>query len=91
MTAILEAPPIPADRLGIGESTNLSAAALDATALEALRQEKITEYELGILVGISDRYARDAFLKAQGVDLPYTPEDFERELKALRELDAQNR
>jgi hypothetical protein len=59
--------------------------ALEAIALEALRQKRITEAELGRMLAITDRYERDGFLKRHGIELDYTWEDLERERADLRE------
>ncbi len=53
---------------------------------EALRDDRITEFEFGVMLGITDRRARDGFLKVHGVDLAYTAAAFEREQSSLREL-----
>ena len=77
---------IPADlekRLRIHDPDGMSHAALEALTLQALRQKKITEAELGEILGLTDRYARDGFLMERGVELDYTWEDVERERKAF--------
>jgi hypothetical protein len=57
----------------------------EALGLEALRQGLWTEAELGCFLGLS-RIALDQFLKAHGVELPYTWEDLEREREVHRRL-----
>jgi hypothetical protein len=71
--------------LGIPPDSDCSRAALEALALDALRRDRITEAELGRILGITDRYARDGFLKEHGVYLDYIWEDLERERAAFRE------
>lgn len=84
MIITIELPENLAEQLGIADSADLPRMALEAIALEALRQRKITEAELGRILGITDRYARDGFLKTHGVELDYTWEDLERERAAFR-------
>jgi len=60
-------------------------AALEAIALEAYRQQRLTGYQLRTLLGISSRYELDGFLKKHQV-YDYTLEDFEKDLAAIREL-----
>ena len=59
--------------------------ALEAIALEAYRQQRLSGYQLRTLLGISSRYELDAFLKKHQV-YDYTVEDFEKDLGAIREL-----
>ena len=61
-------------------------AALEAIALEAYRQRRITGYQLRTLLGIESRYELDGFLKGREIWLNYTAEDLERERAALRRL-----
>jgi len=60
-------------------------AALEALALEAYRQQRLSGYQLRTLLGINSRYELDGFLKKHQV-YDYTLEDFEKDLAALREL-----
>jgi hypothetical protein len=60
-------------------------AALEALALEAYRQRRITGYQLRTLLGISSRYELDGFLKQHEV-FDYTVDDFDRDLATIREL-----
>jgi predicted HTH domain antitoxin len=67
--------------------------ALEDIAVEAYRTHRITEHELGTLLGL-DRYELDGFLKKREVWLEYTIEDFQREgeiTKNLREKEEANR
>ena len=60
-------------------------AALEALALDAYRQQRLSAYQLRTLLGISSRYELDGFLKERQV-YDYTLEDFEKDLAANREL-----
>jgi hypothetical protein len=60
-------------------------AALEALALEAYRQRRITGYQLRTLLGIPSRYELDGFLKQHEV-YDYTIEDFDGDLATIREL-----
>jgi len=64
---------------------DLSRRALEAFALEELKAGRITEPELGRMLGLA-RLQIDGFLKAHGVYEDYTLEDFEQERQALKEL-----
>jgi hypothetical protein len=59
-------------------------AALEAMALEAYRQRRITGYQLRTLLGIPSRWDLDAFLKQHQVE-KYTLEDFEKDLATIQE------
>jgi hypothetical protein len=59
--------------------------ALEALALEAYRQRRITAYQLRTLLDIPSRYELDGFLKQHEV-YDYTIEDFDRDLATIREL-----
>ena len=59
--------------------------ALEALALEAYRQRRITGYQLRTLLGIASRYELDGFLKQHEV-YGYTIEDFDRDLATIHEL-----
>lgn len=63
-----------------------SRAALEALALEAYRERRMTGYQVRMLLGISSRYELDALLKKHKVE-KYTIEDFEHDLATIRELD----
>ena len=62
-----------------------SRAALEALALDAYRQRRMTGYELRTLLGISSRYELDALLKEHKIE-KYTIEDFEQDLATLSDL-----
>jgi hypothetical protein len=59
-----------------------ASAALEAMALEAYRERRITAYQLRTLLGISSRFELDGFLKDHRVET-YTAEDFEHDLECL--------
>ncbi len=59
--------------------------ALEALALEAYRQRRLSEYQLRTLLGIRSRYELDRFLKEHEVE-KYTVEDFEHDLATLAKL-----
>ena len=63
-----------------------SRAALEALAVEAYRERRITGYQLRMLLGISSRFDLDALLKEHKVE-KYTIEDFEHDLATIGELD----
>jgi len=65
-------------------------AALEAIALEAYRQQRLSGYQLRTLLGINSRYELDGFLKERQV-YDYTLEDFEQDLAAIRELRAKQK
>ena len=57
-------------------------AALQALALQAFRERRLTGFQLRTLLGISSRYKLDGFLKEHGIE-KYTVEDFEHDLGTL--------
>jgi hypothetical protein len=65
-------------------------AALEAIALEAYRQRRVSGYQLRMLLGISSGYELDGFLKQRRV-YDYTLEDFEKDLAGIRELRAKQK
>jgi hypothetical protein len=78
----LAAPLIPAGQ-------EASRAALEALALEAYRERRVTGHQLRMLLGIASRFELDAFLKQHKVE-KYTIADFEHDLATIRESE-QNR
>ena len=56
--------------------------ALEAMALEAYRERRLTGYQLRSLLGIQSRYELDGFLKEHRVE-KYTCDDFEQDLASL--------
>jgi hypothetical protein len=59
-------------------------AALEAIAIEAYRERRLTGFQLRSLLGIPSRYELDGFLKQHRIE-KYTAEDFEHDLATLRE------
>lgn len=57
----------------------------ESFALEELKCGRITEPELGLMLGLA-RLQIDGFLKSHGVNDDYTMEDFEQERAALKSL-----
>ena len=53
--------------------------ALEAMAIEAYRDHRLTGYQLLQLLGIGSRYELDGFLKKHQVWLEYSIEEYERE------------
>ena len=70
----------------ITATNDLSRRALEAFALEELRAGRITEPQLGVMLGLA-RIQMDGFLKSHGIFHDYTMEDFERERAALKRLE----
>ena len=71
--------------LHVGSSGDLPRPALEAFALEELRAGRITEPQLGKMLGLA-RIQMHGFLKSHGIFQAYTLEDFEKEKRALKEL-----
>jgi predicted HTH domain antitoxin len=61
---------------------------LEALVVRAYRAEKITSAEVGRILGLSSRWAVDAFLKDHNADLHYDEADLERDRKTLRQVRA---
>jgi hypothetical protein len=63
---------------------------LEAVALEAYRERRVTGYQLRILLGIPSRQELDSFLKVHRVE-KYTAEDFDRDLDVIAGVEAERR
>ena len=61
-------------------------AALEALALDAYRERRLTGYQTRMLLGINSRYEFDGFLKAHQIE-KYTVEDFDHDLDTIRQAD----
>lgn len=83
MQVTLEIPDEVASRLTAGGG-DLSRRALEGLALHELRTGRITELEFRKMLGLS-RMELDGYLKAHGIYMEYSLEDFEQERTALRE------
>jgi Uncharacterised protein family (UPF0175) len=57
----------------------LSRSVLEAIALEAYRERKLSTVQLRRLLGFESRYELDGFLKCREVWLEYGPEDLARD------------
>ena len=65
---------------------DLSRAALEAIALEAYRERKISTAQLQRLLGFESRYELDGFLERHEVWLDYTWQDLEQDREARRRV-----
>jgi hypothetical protein len=63
-----------------------SRAVLEALALEAYRERRMTGYQLRTLLGIASRNDLDVFLQEHKIE-KYTIDDFEQDIATIRELD----
>lgn len=82
ITVTLEIPEDLADLLRSG-GRDLSRAALEALAVEGYRAKRLSDAQFRRLLGLS-RLEADGLLKAHGVWLDYTIDDFNREGEAHR-------
>ena len=85
MLITVEIPEELAQRLG-SDPIHLPRQALEALVLEGHRQGKLSEAEVGRLLGIESRFRIERFLKDHGVELAYTRDDLEYERRVDREL-----
>ncbi|HLJ49275.1 MAG TPA: UPF0175 family protein [Bryobacteraceae bacterium] len=67
-------------------SADLSRVALEAIALEAYRERKLTTAQLRRLLGFDSRYELDGFLKRHEVWLDYSWQDLEEDQETHRRL-----
>lgn len=67
-------------------SDSLDREVLEALTVQAYRAEKITSAEVGHILGLSSRWATDAFLKQHNADLHYDESDLESDRETLRQL-----
>ena len=65
---------------------DLPRAALEAIALEAFRERKLTTAQLRRLLGFESRHELDGFLKQHEVWLDYTWQDVEQDRETHRRL-----
>ena len=82
MQVTVEVPDDLAAALNLGDR-DLAGAALEAMALEAFRERKLTGYQLRTLLGIPSRFDLWEFLKEHRIET-YTVEDLENDLAALK-------
>jgi hypothetical protein len=69
-----------------GSGQELSRAALEAIALEAYRERKLTAGQLRRILGFETRFQLDGFLKEHEVWLEYAWEDLEKDRETHRQL-----
>ncbi len=81
MTITTDIPEELAERLG----DRVASLPSEGLAVAAIREGLWTEAELGRFLGLP-RLAIDHFLKDNGVEIPYTWEDLERERALFRKL-----
>ncbi len=89
VTVTLEIPEDLAALLGSG-GRDLSRAALEALAIEEYRARRLSDAQFRRLLSLS-RWESDKLLKAHGVWLDYTLQDFSREGEASREIGERSR
>jgi chromosome segregation and condensation protein ScpB len=65
---------------------DLSRKALEALVVEAYRNEVITRYQVGQILGLRSRFAVDAFLKRSNIYLHYNETDLDDDRKTLEHL-----
>ncbi|MFN0166122.1 MAG: UPF0175 family protein [Bryobacteraceae bacterium] len=68
------------------EGKELRQAALEAVALEGYRAGKLSEFQVGQILGLPTRDHVDGFLKEHGAWLNYSLDDLEQERAVLRKL-----
>ncbi|MGV2828661.1 UPF0175 family protein [Myxosarcina sp. GI1(2024)] len=61
---------------------------LEALAVQAYQDRKITSAEVGQIIGLPSRWAVDAFLKQHHADLHYNEADLVSDRETLRQLRA---
>jgi len=79
---------LPDELLEYYSHNNLSREILETLVAQAYRAEKITSAEVGRILGLSSRWAVDAFLKEHDADLHYDEVDLESDRATLRQLRA---
>jgi hypothetical protein len=85
MKITVQIPDIIGNRLG-KDTDDILRWLLEKAGLEAYRSREISGYELRLMLGIKSRLELDAFLKAHGVYLKYTEEDFAHDAETSRQL-----
>ena len=65
---------------------DLQRAALEAIAVEAYREHKLSTFQLRRVLGLETRLEVDDFLKRHGVELEYTEADLQRDRAAHSKL-----
>jgi predicted HTH domain antitoxin len=85
MQVTLEVPDVFAGAL-LPDGQDAARAALEAMAIEAYREHRLTGYQVRELLDMSSLDELDGFLKKHHVWLDYSIEDFEREAEASERL-----
>jgi hypothetical protein len=85
MQVTIQIPDDIGNRIASGGGGDLPRRTLEALALEELRARRITEPELGQLLGLG-RLQIDGFLKAHGVYQDITIKDVDRDVTDLKSL-----
>jgi hypothetical protein len=85
MEVTVQLPDIVGNRLG-KDTDDIPRWLLEKAGLEAYRSREISGYELRLMLGIKSRLELDAFLKAHGIYLEYTEEDFAHDAETSRQL-----
>ena len=85
MVITVEVPEELAERFG-ADPAQLPRHAVEALVLEAHRQGKLNEAEIGRLLGMESRFQVERFLKDHGMELEYSRGDLEHERQVHREL-----
>lgn len=60
--------------------------ALELLVVQAYREEILTQYQVGQILGLESRFAVDAFLKQAGAYLHYDESDLEDDRQTLEQL-----
>lgn len=68
------------------EPVELGRQALEALALDLFSQNKISQYQLGLMVGLDNRFDVEAYLKSKHAPPSYTLEDLLRDREVSRRL-----
>ncbi len=85
MQVTVEVPDVFAGAL-LPEGQEAARTALEAMAIEAYREHRLTGYQVRELLGMSSLDELDGFLKKHHVWLDYSIEDFDRERAASEQL-----
>jgi predicted HTH domain antitoxin len=73
------------------DSDTFSRQILENLVVEAYKTERITSAEAGRILGLSSRFAVDAFLKEHDAYLHYTEADLEQDIETLQKLRCQHK
>lgn len=71
--------------------SNLPRKVLEVVVVEAYREQLITRYQVGQLLGIASRFEVDGFLKAVNAPLHYDEADFDQDLQVIQDLASQGK